>query len=237
MSIQRPRRFWKQASVVEHEDGFGIALDGRPVKAPSKRDLRLTTRALAEAVAEEWNAQDEHLKPETMPLTQLANTAWDRVPQHRAEIEAELLRHVDADVLCYFADSPGSLVERQRASWGALLDWAADRFGARWQAAEGIMPLTQDAAVHQAMAEAVAALDHESLTALQVAAPTCASMVIGFAVVDGHLSPEDAFAAAFVDELHQVEFWGEDAEATARRARLRRELDDVARFLDLTRAC
>lgn len=235
MTIQRPRRFWKQATVVEHEDGCGIALDDRPVKAPSKRDLRLATHALAAAVAEEWNAQDEHLKPETMPLTQLANTAWDRVPAHRAEIEAELLRHVDGDVLCYYADGPDTLVERQRALWGPLLAWAEERFGVRWQAAQGIMPVSQDAAVHAALARAVAALDHESLTALQVAAPTCASMVLGFALVEGYLTPEEVFAAAFVDELHQAEVWGEDAEANARRARLRRELDDVARFLALAR--
>lgn len=235
MTIQRPRRFWKQATVVDHEDGCGIALDGRPVKAPSKRDLRCPTRALAEAVAAEWNAQGEHLKPETMPLTQLANTAWDRVPAHRAEIEDELLRHVEADVLVYHADGPDDLVARQTATWAPLRGWAAGRFGVSWATGCGILPVSQDAAVHDAMAAAVRGLDDVSLTALQVVAPLCSSMILGFALLEGRVTAGEAFAAAFVDELYQAEAWGEDAEAAARRARLRAELEDVARFLELAR--
>ncbi len=236
MTIQRPRRFWKQATVVAFEDGCGIALDGRPVKTPNKRDLRCPSRALAEAVAEEWNAQDEHIKPHTMPMTQLANTAWDRVPAHRAEIEGELLRHVEGDVLCYYADGPDTLIARQRAAWDPLRAWAVERFGATWAAGSGILPVGQDGAVHAAMADAIRALDDVSLTALQVAAPVCSSLILGFALVEGRVSTEEAFAAAFVDELHQAEEWGDDFEAVDRRARLRRDLEDVARFLELARA-
>jgi chaperone required for assembly of F1-ATPase len=236
MSAQPARRFWTQALAIERQDGWGIALDGRAVKAPSKRDLRLRSRALAEAVAAEWNAQGERLKPETMPLTRLANTASDRVPERRQEIVAEMLRHVDGDVLCYFADGPEALAARQRAVWLPLLDWAGDRFGARWRTVGGLMPVAQDAAVHAALAAAMANLDHEDLTALQVAAPVCGSLVVGFALVEGRVTAAEAFAAAFLDECHQAETWGEDAEAAARRQNLRGELEDVERFLCLVRA-
>lgn len=233
MTTQRLRRFWKQAAVVDTDGACGIALDGRPVKAPSKRDLRLRTRPLAEAVAAEWDAQGDYLLPHTMPLTQLANTAFDRVAVHREQIVAEMLRHVDSDLLCYFADSPESLVARQRATFEPLLAWAHERFGVAWATGSGIMPFTQDAAVHDALIRAMAALDDERLTALQVTAPLCASVLLAFALVEGRVSAAQAFEAAFLEEAHQAEAWGEDAEAAERRARLKRDLEDVETFVGL----
>ena len=47
------RRFWKSAEVVEAGDGFGIALDGRPVKTPARADLIVPTWVLADAIAAE----------------------------------------------------------------------------------------------------------------------------------------------------------------------------------------
>lgn len=238
MSTQRPRRFWKEVSVVElpsAEGGFGIALDGRPVKVPSKATLRLCSQNLADAVAEEWRAQEEFLDPLSMPLTQLANTAQDRMIPLRAAIEAELMAHLDGDSLCYYADEPQELVDRQHAAWTPVLQWAEGRFGVRWLHTTGIMPLTQPPAVRQAVQQALSAMTPEELAAFQVIAPAAASLLVGLAVVHGRLSAEQAFSISVIDELYQAEQWGHDWEADDRRERILSELSSAETFLSLAR--
>jgi len=228
-----PRRFWKTATVTEVDGGYGVALDGRPVKAPSRRDLTLATRALAEAVAAEWDAQDKTVDPTAMPMTQLANTLQDRIAPQRDAILDELVKYVDGDALCYRATHPGSLVERQARTWQPLLDWAERRTGLRYVVTEGVMPMPQDAALRGRLRELFADLDDARLTALQVAAPLCGSLVIAFALVEGEIDVEGAYQAAFLDELYQIELWGEDKEVADRRSRLRGELEQAMRFVNL----
>ena len=59
------KRLYKTVQVTEEPQGFGIALDGRPVKTPGRQPIRLPTRALAEAIAGEWRAQGDEVRPGT----------------------------------------------------------------------------------------------------------------------------------------------------------------------------
>lgn len=240
MLNQRPRRFWKQAAVIDDgtvlgAEGFGIALDGRPVRAPSRRPLVVRSRALADALAAEWNGQGETFDPAAMPLTQLANTAQDRVGPLRDAIIAELMAYADSEVLCYRADAPAALAARQAEVWDPLLAWAGQRFGCAWTVTAGLMPVGQGDAVHAAVRAALDAMDDATLTAFQVAAPLCGSPVLGLALVEGRISAEEAHAAALLDELFQAAKWGEDREAVLRRNRVKAELAEVERFVTLAR--
>ena len=49
------------------------------------------------------------------------------------------------------------------------------------------------------------------------------SALLALAVERGHLSLDDAWAAAHVDEDWQIAQWGEDAEASRKRAQRRRD--------------
>ncbi|MGC2857057.1 ATP12 family chaperone protein [Novispirillum sp. DQ9] len=241
MLNQRPRRFWKQATVIDDPavlggEGFGIALDGRPVRVPSRRPLLVRRRALAEAIAAEWNGQGETFDPASMPLTQFANTAQDRVGPMRGAIIAELMAHADSEVLCYRAEDPADLAARQAEAWDPLLEWARQRCGCVWTITGGLMPVSQGQAVHAALRAALEAMDDDILTAFQVAAPLCGSPVLGLALVEGQVTAGEAHAASLLDELYQAAKWGEDREAVQRRARAKAELEDVARFVALVRS-
>ena len=69
MSTWKAKRFWKEARVVRGDTGYTVELDGRPVRTPAKSLLTLPGRKLAEAVAAEWDAQDDVINPATMPVT------------------------------------------------------------------------------------------------------------------------------------------------------------------------
>lgn len=230
------KRFYKTVSVVEADGGFAIALDGRPVRTPAKSPLSVPTAGLAEAIAAEWSAQDDEVKPLSMLLTRLASTAIDKVPAERARFVEELVGYSESDLLCYRAEHPPELVARQEASWQPLLDWVAERYAAPLKVIQGVMPQPQPTETVAALRAAVEAHDDWRFTALYSAATVAGSLVIALALLDWRLGADEAFELSQLDESFQIEQWGLDAEAERRREAIRAELRAVAEFLDLYRS-
>lgn len=227
------KRIYKSVKARATGDGWGVALDGRPLRTPAKHELRLPSERLAAAIAAEWDAQDPDIRPETMPLTRLAATAIDRTAEKRAEIAADVANYAGTDLVCYRADHPPALVARQEAVWQPLIDWAASRYDAGLAVTSGIVPLTQSPTSLKIFTAVVTALDDFRLTAIQAATAACGSLVVALALYEGRLDADAAFAASQLDETFQIEAWGEDAEATQRRAALAADIQATARFLDL----
>ncbi|TVR80617.1 MAG: ATPase [Rhodospirillales bacterium] len=236
MLSERTRRFYREATAAPVEAGsFTIVLDGRAMRTPAGAPFVLVSPDLAQAIAEEWSAQPDMLRPDTMPLTRLAATAIDRIaPQRQAMIDT-LVGYGGSDLVCYRASGPPDLVVRQHRSWQPLLDWAADRLGAHLAVTEGVMPITQSPQALAALARAVSGLDDLALTALAVVAQASGSLVIALALTAGRIDPAAALAAAEQDADYQAERWGAVAEITERRRRLESEIADAARFLALIR--
>ena len=106
------KRFWKEVEVAEADDAWGIQLDSRPVKTPAREALRAPTKALADAIAEEWNAVEGEIDLRAMPLTGLANAAVDRVAPDREAFASGLARYAEADLACYRSEWPPQLSTR-----------------------------------------------------------------------------------------------------------------------------
>ncbi len=224
------KRVYEQAGTAEVAGGFEVRLDGRTVRTPGRAALVVPSAALAEAVAAEWRAQEETVRPDTMPMMSLACTAIDRTGPQRAEIVTEILRFAETDVLCHRAETPPGLVRRQSEIWQPLLDWAAQELEAPLRSTSGILAVEQPPESLAALRCAVEALDDLALTALSLAVAAAGSLVIGLALLRGRLDPEGAFAAAELDASYQIELWGEDPEATRRRAVCRADLEAAARL-------
>ena len=227
------RRFYKVAAVSAEAEGFAVTLDGKTVRTPEGTKLVLPNQALAEAVAGEWLAQIDTIKPHTMPLTQLASTALDRMGPKRGPVVDHILSYADTDLLCYRASSPGDLVERQTRLWQPILDGLTAKLGVDIQYTSAITPITQTAATKEALRRHVEALDDWTLTALQAAVAALGSLYLGLALADGLLSSEEAFAASHLDETYQIEFWGDDDDAIGRREVLRNDVSSAGLFIEL----
>lgn len=226
------RRFYKDVTVTAD---LGIALDGRPVKTPMKAPLRLPTRALAEAVAAEWAEQGEEIKPATMTLTKLANTAIDRVGQHRDAILQEVLDYANSDLVCYRTDRPPDLVARHVKAWDPIVDWARTDLDAPFEVTDGILHRPQPEAALAAFGGAVAGLSDFELAAFHSIMTLTGSALVAMMLARRAIVPEAAWIAAHVDEDYQIEHWGQDAEAQARRAARSGEFMACCRFLALAR--
>ena len=227
------KRFYNNVAAAGTDGGFQVLLDGRPVRTPAKALMILPTLALAEAVAEEWLAQGEDVRPSTMPLTSLASTTLDLTVKQRDVVVEQLAAYARTDLLCYRVDHPEELAAREVRLWQPLLDWAALCYDAALHVVVGIMPREQPEGACRALAAAVAAYDDWRLTALQTATTGCGSLVIGLALVERRIDAEEAFEASQLHESYQIERWGEDHEAAARRAALRADIADIRRFVEL----
>jgi len=233
-----PRRFYRRAEAGPSPDGtggFAVLLDGRPVRTPSKALLRLPGPALAEDIADEWEAQTDAIRPHTMPLTRLANTALERVAPDREALVGSLLDYTDADVLCYRAPPPSELRERQMRDWQPLVVWAEGMFAARLSVTEGVMPLRQNPETVAALGRALRALDDWTLTGAQAIAGAAGSLVLALAVVHRRLDGETCFALSRLEEIWQAERWGEDREALQAREAVRIDILAADRFCRLAR--
>tara|TARA_R110001583_G_scaffold71050_6_gene200636 strand:- start:81201 stop:81983 length:783 start_codon:yes stop_codon:yes gene_type:complete len=232
------KRFYKQVATAPDENGAGwrIHLDGRAVKTPGRADFVLRNQCLAETIAAEWDAQLDHVVPATMPIMQLAATAIDRVAPNRMAVIAELTGYGRSDLLCYRAQYPDDLIHKQDEHWQPLLDWAKSNFSISLNVTHGVMPVVQEDAALLAIQDVVEPLDAHELAALHTLITVSGSVIVGLAVFHGRLNAEQAFDISQIDETYSIENWGEDAEATARREKLRHELVAAGRFLDLLRA-
>ena len=227
------KRFWKTAEAVAEGDGWGVRLDGKPLRTPGKAMLRVPTEALGRAIADEWASSAETIDRRAMPLTGLANIAIDRVAVDRAGFAADLAKYAEADLACYRAAGPRTLVEWQTTSWDALLGWARRRFDVDFVVTTEILHVAQPAATVDRLAHEVAALDPFRLAGLSPLITIGGSLVAALAVLEGALTTDQAWEAVSIDERWQIEKWGADAEAVAALELRRADFFAAARFIAL----
>lgn len=216
---QLPKRFYADVAVAAGEGGFQLLLDGRPARTKRKLPLALETMAAMQLVAAEWAAQDATINPATMPATRIAHSAIDHVAEARASVIEDVLAYAGTDLVCYRAGEPEALVALQARHWDPVLAHAQARYGARFMLSQGITHVAQDAAALAALRPGVER--HHTATALaalHVLTTISGSALIALAVADGTLTAEAGFDAGEVDADYEVAVWGEDEEATARRA-------------------
>lgn len=232
------KRFWDQAGVAEAPGGYGVILDRKPMRIPGGSPLLLPGRALAEAVAAEWQAaggaKGGDLTMEDVPLSRLAGTAQDRIAADPAPTATALARYAETDLLCYRATHPTALVVRQARAWQPWLDWLDTTYGARLEPTEGIVHRKQDPDALARVQAAMATRSPLALAALGIAIPSLGSAVLGLALADAALDAAEAHRLATLDEMFEVEAWGEDAEATHRRATAAADVLLAERFLRLS---
>jgi len=211
------KRFYANAGVTDAPGGFAITLDERPIRTPSGRPVVAPTREIADAIAAEWNAQQEIIDPLTMPSTRFANSVVDAVVDRVEAVTDDVAKYLGSDLLFYRASHPEALVAREAAHWDPVVFWAADTLGAHFILAEGIVHVRQpDSAISAARAALPA--DPWSIAVLHVVTTLTGSALLALALLRGLLDQDQVWAAAHVDEDWNIEKWGVDEEVAARRA-------------------
>ena len=226
---QLPARFYAEVGVEARDGLFALTLDGKQARTPKRTPLAHASREIVDAMATEWAAQCDVINPAAMPMTRLVTSALDGVAHDMDGTLAEAVKYAGSDMLCYRAGDPQSLVARQAAAWDPVLAWARDELGARFVLSQGVMFVEQPAKAIEAICGRVERLrEPVAVAALASMTALTGSVLLSLAVWAGRLTPEAAWSAAHVDEDFQISQWGEDAEASERRARRWGEMQAAA---------
>lgn len=219
-------------TVTKTGSQFTIVAAGAALLTPQKLPMLVPTKALAQAIAAEWQAHGKFAAGK-MPLTTLAQTAIDRIDQQRELIVESLLTYVDTDALVYRSSSSKALHDKQVAQWNPVLEWLEKKLGAAWHTTTGVMPVDQTPELHDAIRAYLSGLDAMRLAAMAMLSASFSSVALAIAVTEKHLSAETAFQYSRLEEEQQAETWGRDFEADKRAARMQEEIVAAGRFLDL----
>ncbi len=216
-----PKRFYKEVTVGETEEGaFSVLLDGKAMRTPAKSAMVVPTRALAQLLRDEWDAQVDVIDPNLMPVSRHINTAIDGIAADTQAVFEDILRFSSSDLLCYRAGEPEALVARQAEHWDPVIDWASHKLGARFILVEGVMHQEQPREAIAAFAVTLRKYDTPiELAALHTMTTLTGSAILALALAEGERSLEEGWALAHLDEDWTAEQWGEDEEAQIRRAK------------------
>lgn len=215
MSDWAPKRFWKTVEVEAVDGGFTVTLDGRNVRTPGKALLTVPTEAMARQIAEEWEAQTEKVDPRTMPWTRSANSAIDKLSVQRREVEDHLIGYAETDLVCYRAETPQELFERQSQGWDPILDNIEKTFGVRLATTSGVMPVAQSRESLDVLRNVMSEMSDFAITGFHDIVTLSGSYLIAASVTLKAIEPQAAWQLSRIDEDWQIEQWGRDEEADA----------------------
>lgn len=225
------KRFYKMAEAGTAPGGFVVRLDGKILKTPLRHNMILSDQAQAQAIAAEWNAQGAEVIPSSMPQMQLACTMIDKAEGHeRAAMNAEIVKYASSDLLCYFGTHPADLLKRQEDAWLPLLAQFSELTKVQLKTTKGIKYLQQEDAHLKIVADIVSRLSPRDFTAVQLVTAITGSFVIAYLLSLGKINAEQAYLAACVDEIYQLETWGDDMIARKRLERMAFDLAEIERF-------
>lgn len=229
--MKTAKRFYKEVTTDSVQNGFGIFLDGRRLKTPGKKPLIAPSKHLAELVAAEWDAQIETIKPETMPVTRLLNVTIELTPDNRDKLAEEARNYAGTDLLCYRAEKPIRLSQRQAEHWDPVLDWARSRL-IELRTTDAVMAIEQSPASLDVVANYAAGLSDLRLTFFVHLTAVYGSAILAMAVLEKHIDGSQAFELSRLDNIFQIEQWGEDEEAAEISAGLAAEIVALCRILE-----
>lgn len=230
------KRFYSDVSIAGADGSYHLLLDTRPLKTVGGQPQSVPTRALAQALADEWSVQGEKLDPALFRFRDLVDFAIDIAQPDRATTVDKLLAFAETDTLCYFADPEAALFQRQQQMWEPLLKAFEAREGIRLNRISGIMHRPQPADTIEKLRGRLDSLDKFTLAGLQALTSLTASLALGLTALEAGADHEAMWNAANLEELWQVELWGKDSEAEARLAKRTGEFLTAFEFVRLLRS-
>lgn len=186
--------------------------------------MAVGSRIVAEKIRDEWDAQTEHIYPDTMPYQSLVCTAIDQMTQNPHTAIDRLIPYLETDTICFVGADRHDLVQKQEETWTPIRDRFSEHYGVKLSlSSEGIMLTPHPEETVETVRLKLRELVGQSpwkLAALDVATGSCCSLICGLQLVQGELSIEDAIRASHLEEYYNMQFWGEDQSWIVMKKRL-----------------
>lgn len=229
------KRFYKEVSVHQVSGGWQVSLDARTLKTVQGTAQVVPTRALADALANEWDAQGEKIDSATMPFRDMADYAIDMVAPDTAALIEKMLAYGDTDTLLYRADPDEALYTRQQEIWEPIVTGIEARLGVQFIRISGIMHRPQNDETPAALREELTGNSPFALAAIEMMTHLASSLITGLSAARPDADASALWQAACLEEEWQAGLWGRDEEAEEVRERRTSDFLKAREFWELAR--
>lgn len=232
------KRFYQHVTVAAVDGGYGIFLDGKPVKTPAKNILICANEDVANILAAEWQAQKDAVLPDTMPANQIVITGIDNL-RDRTDIERHICDFIDTDMVCYRSDQ-SPYREAQAQKWDGFCAYFTSRTNIDVRTTDALAPIAQDRAAHEHFAKYVAGLDLLKLIIFETMVEETSSPLVAFSFMDGQADAATIYDAVMADDMIKAEIYDEELYGAApdqekKRVKLRAVFDAAEKLRDALR--
>ncbi len=214
----KPSVFWKKITIEQEQTGWAIYADERNIKTPKKKPLIAPNKDSAMLIAHEWQAQTDYIRPMLMPLSRLAMTIIDILEgddNKRQDWLNAAFSYVETDLLLFPSSYPQSLQAAENTLWQPLLNWAQQRLNFNFKANDGLAINPHNKKAAKLLAQIVETGDIWQQMTFVNLCQACGSAILALASMEKAIDSENLTKAALVQEQHQLEQWGDDAELFA----------------------
>ena len=148
---------------------------------------------------------------------------------HRDETIKTMCRFLQTDTLLFWSDK-SDLFSYQQKYWQPLLDVLNSVFKFDLQFTKDFLPPENATAISK-LETLLSNMTDKELTCCFLAASEMKSVLLGFLFSQKKISAQEALEAAFLEELYQNKFWGEDVAALNLRERIKQNLAQIEECL------
>jgi len=153
------------------------------------------------------------------------------IKNYRSEIISKLVQFASSDTLLFWCKEDARLAQKQEEMWTPVLKWATDELCTNYSVTSEFAVPEQDRITRKHLQLFMEDLSDKELAAFYLASINMKSELLAAALIKGQINAEQAFNAAYLEELWQAERWGKDDISEANRKALKNELSDIECFL------
>jgi len=206
---------WKTVSVLKTTgSAYNVLLDNDHLLTELGNIIELP-RKLAVSVAKEWRRNQDVEKIKKEFHTKFCFSVFDHTAPLRLKVSQTILEYADCDLVCYLAENPIELVERQKKLFAMYIDWADEFFTIKLRTGTGIKHVKQNRKNEAKIKRYLEKLNNFELTIVYELTNLTGSFFIATAVFIGFVKAKDAWNASVIEDTYRIERWGEVEEEVA----------------------
>lgn len=152
------------------------------------------------------------------------------IKQHRNDVISRLVQFSKTDSLLFW-NKDAVWASKQEKLWAPVLRWADKTMNADYITTDKLEVVEQSKHTLEGLQHFIEKMSDKELAAFYLASINMRSELLAAALVKGHINAEQAFDAAYLEELSQAERWGRDELAEERRQLMKNELTEIEDFL------
>jgi len=152
------------------------------------------------------------------------------IATNRIETIQTLQKFLLCDVLLFWSDNE-ELNSLQQQQWSSLLQKLQEEYALCLQTT-CFLSVPDNSGAEKRFEELLQNMTDEELTVCMLSAEKLKSVLLGFLLAKKQIKAEQAFAAAYLEELYQNKYWGTDEEADKSRQQIKEELLQIEEYFD-----